>query len=64
MTLIQQVLALMRELKYREAEELLARDDAQHCATCQCARIHGSPPAPGNDRSKSWHGEAPTTKPG
>ena len=29
--------------------------DAQPCATCQCARIHGTAPMPDNPSSKSWH---------
>lgn len=36
----------------------MALTERQHCATCQCERIHGEPPAPGNPRSKTWHGGA------
>lgn len=66
METIESVLSLMRQSKYREAEELLTSISGQslHCATCQCERIRGKKPAPGNERSKSWHGTAPTTKPG
>jgi hypothetical protein len=28
---------------------------ALHCPTCQCARLHGVAPSPGNPNSKSWH---------
>lgn len=26
-----------------------------HCSTCQCNKIHPTPPVPGNTMSKSWH---------
>ena len=31
-----------------------------HCATCQCNKIHPTPPKPDNPKSKSWHENAQT----
>lgn len=29
-----------------------------HCATCQCNKLHSTPPIPGNPMSKSWHDDS------
>lgn len=34
------------------------RADGLHCATCQCNKLHLTPPMPGNPRSRSWHQNA------
>lgn len=41
----------------------LVEPDEHHCVTCQCNKIHPTPPVPGNLRSKSWHENALTEKP-
>lgn len=33
----------------------LVDPDEHHCVTCQCNKIHPTPPVPDNPRSKSWH---------
>jgi len=39
------------------------RADGLHCPTCQCNKLHPTPPQPENPRSKSWHENALTAPP-
>jgi hypothetical protein len=38
-------------------------DAGLHCTTCQCNKLHPTPPTPENPRSRSWHQNALTEPP-